>query len=149
MLCVVLATTAATARDIYVYAGDGKSVAHIDAQKLTFTSDAMTVVDQQGATKRVALADFDYFLLHGKTTTGVDNVAATKTAITSHGNMVTATSDAEIASMSVYSAMGTMVKAVKPNGPVATISLDDLDTGIYIVQVKTGATVVTKKIIKR
>ena len=97
----------------------------------------------------MALADFDYFLLHGKTTTGVDNVAATKTAITSHGNMVTATSDAEIATMSVYSAMGTMVKAVKPNGPVATISLDDLDTGIYIVQVKTGATVVTKKIIKR
>ena len=95
MLCAVLATTAVTARDIYVYTGGGKSVAHIDAQKLTFTSDA------------------------------------------------------EIASMSVYSAMGTMVKAVKPNGPVATISLDDLDTGIYIVQVKTGATVVTKKIIKR
>lgn len=148
MLCVLLASSAATARDIYVYTGGGKSVAHIDAQKITFTSDAM-VVDQQGATKRVALADFDYFLLHGHVTTGVDNVAATKTAITSHGNMVTATSDAEIASMSVYSAMGAMVKAVKPNGPVATISLDDLNTGIYIVQVKTGATVVTKKIIKR
>ena len=140
---------AATARDIYVYSGQGKQLASIDAAKITFAGGAMMVENLNGQTQSVPLSNFDYFLLHGQQMTGVHSVATATTAITCRGNMVTATSQADIAMVRIYSTLGTVVKSVKPNGPVASISLDDLNTGIYIVQVKTGATVVTKKIIKR
>lgn len=119
---------------------------HTNATKVLFGESAATVVLDNGETHNVNLSQFDYFSFANNS--GVQNIVADNgVEIYLAGRTLCVKSDKTIKSIQVVATNGAVVATCSPSFADATLQLDQLQSGIYIVSVTSERNVTVKKVI--
>lgn len=119
---------------------------HANATKVIFGDAVTTVVLANGETHDLNTANFDYFSF--KNDSGVDNISTAQSVeITLDGRSLGIRADKAIETVKVTAVNGATMAAATPGTAMASISLEELQPGLYIVSTASAGNVTVKKII--
>lgn len=93
---------------------------------------------------RVSMADVQHYI-YTETPDGIETVGAATPIVKFRGNDITVVNQPQGTATLVYTANGTLVKSMTYQGQAATISLEELPQGVYLIKVGS----VTYKFLKR
>lgn len=130
----------------YTESASAPVASHLNATKVLFGDSEATVVLENGETHPVNIANFDYFAFTNNS--GIENVAATQSVeITLAGRTLGIKADKAIETVQVTAANGAVVAAATPGAAMASLSLEQLQPGLYIVSAASAGNVTVKKVI--
>ena len=114
--------------------------------RVEFASDGMYAV-KDGQRIAVPMENLKHFCFYCDSETSVQ-APELKTQCEISGEMLNVSAAYKVDNISVYTVGGIVMRNVSPNSTTASISLKDMNKGVYIVRISTGHEVITKKIVK-
>lgn len=139
------------AKDIYTYTKANATPVKIllNTQKITFSSNQMTVFMQDGTRIYQDFSTFNYFSFYKKAiSTSIFSNKKTTDNIYFDGTSIHIQSDQKIHAVIIYSALGIKVAQFFPSSKYICYSLSALPKGLYLVRVFTEKNVMTEKVFK-
>lgn len=150
-LGALLSIPSLMATDVFFYNGTSTNPLSSarGVEKIVFGQDSIAVTMADGSSSMVKLSDVDYFRFYQKSVGGVADIkGGTGVKVSLSGNTLHVAANSEIQNVTVYSINGRTEIAAKPNSLETSLSVESLNSGIYIVKVVSGSTVTVNKIAK-
>ena len=144
----LLCSASAWAFNVHFFANDADAPARSveNASKIIFGNDAFTVVNNAGESVKVENSIFDYFKFDAQAS-GVAKVKENQIGIVIEGKMLVVSADHAISRINLYAIDGRMMKSAVPASDNATVSLDNLTPGVYVLSVESATGNFSKKLI--